>query len=177
MNIWFISDTHFNHTNIIKYCNRPYNNTTEMDSDIITKWNQTVNKDDIVWFLGDFAFFKRIPSGYEWVRNIIKSLNGKINFMIGNHDRRISKHIKFWYDLGFEKAYDLPVIFMDQYILSHKPLQRIPDGFKNIHGHIHNNSPDMNISHYNFNVSVEVIDYKPIKFEEVVERMNNYRIE
>lgn len=53
--IWFTSDTHFGHANIIKYCNRPYKDTEEMNADLIKRWNSTVGKDDLVWHLGDFS--------------------------------------------------------------------------------------------------------------------------
>jgi len=178
MNIWFISDCHFGHYNIIQYCNRPYTNTEDMDKDIIQKWNETVKPDDIVWFLGDFAFFRRNPTGYEYMEKLAKSLHGKINFVIGNHDRRISKDVKFWYRFGFNKVYDLPVVFMDNYILSHKPLiesEAFNFGtYKNIHGHIHNNCPEFNISSKSFNVSIEVLDYRPISFEEIVDKIKCY---
>ena len=41
---FFVSDTHFNHTNIIKYCNRPFNNADEMDAALIKNWNAKVPK-------------------------------------------------------------------------------------------------------------------------------------
>ena len=53
---FFVSDTHFNHTNIIKYCNRPFNNADEMDAALIKNWNTKVPKDGIVYHLGDFAW-------------------------------------------------------------------------------------------------------------------------
>lgn len=46
--IYFIADTHFKHANIIKYCNRPFKNTYEMNEYIIQKWNSVVKKDDTV---------------------------------------------------------------------------------------------------------------------------------
>ena len=69
-NIWFISDTHFYHANIIRYCNRPWNNgkddagnivvtkdnVEQMNNEMVRRWNSIVSKDDIVWHLGDFSF-------------------------------------------------------------------------------------------------------------------------
>ena len=54
--IYFIADTHFNHANIIKYCNRTFKNTHEMNEYIIQKWNSVVKKDDTVYHLGDVGF-------------------------------------------------------------------------------------------------------------------------
>lgn len=54
--IYFIADTHFNHTNIIKYCKRPFKDANEMNEYIIEKWNSVVKDDDIVYHLGDVGF-------------------------------------------------------------------------------------------------------------------------
>jgi calcineurin-like phosphoesterase family protein len=55
MTIFFTSDTHFNHKNIIKLCNRPFTSIEEMNEKIIENWNNIVKPEDIVWHLGDFA--------------------------------------------------------------------------------------------------------------------------
>ena len=55
MNTWLISDTHFDHANIIKYCNRPFKDVDEMNNTIWQNWNSVVDADDIVYHLGDFA--------------------------------------------------------------------------------------------------------------------------
>ena len=56
MKRWVVSDTHFNHANIIQYCDRPFADVEQMNKELIKRWNNTVAKDDIVYQLGDFAF-------------------------------------------------------------------------------------------------------------------------
>lgn len=80
-NTWVVSDTHFWHENIIKYCNRPYANAQEMNEDLIAKWNARLKENDIVWHLGDFCFGCK-----EHITEIVPRLNGRINLVLGNHD-------------------------------------------------------------------------------------------
>lgn len=79
--VFFTSDTHFNHDNIIKFCARPYNSVPEMNEDIIRRWNEKVGKNDIVFHLGDFAW----GGSTKWVP-ILEQLHGHIILCLGNHD-------------------------------------------------------------------------------------------
>jgi calcineurin-like phosphoesterase family protein len=79
--VFFTSDTHFGHTNILKYCDRPFSSTEEMDEEIIRCWNSVVKPDNIVFHLGDFAF--GTIAQWETYRN---RLNGHIHLILGNHD-------------------------------------------------------------------------------------------
>ena len=79
--IWFTSDTHFGHKNIIKFSERPFSDVEEMDEVMIRRWNEVVGKDDTVYHLGDFAF---LSTGK--LRQLISRLNGKICLVNGNHD-------------------------------------------------------------------------------------------
>ena len=74
VNLFFTSDTHFWHSNIIKYCNRPFMDIEEMNEEIIKRWNDKIEKDDLVFHLGDFAFCG--PSQYK---TLLERLNGKKN--------------------------------------------------------------------------------------------------
>lgn len=79
--IYFTSDTHFGHENIIRFCNRPFNSIEEHDKTLIDNWNSIISPDDTVFHLGDFAF-----GGYPFWKTIREQLNGHIILIIGNHD-------------------------------------------------------------------------------------------
>lgn len=149
-----IGDTHFNHANIIKYCDRPFKDVNEMNEYIINKWNSVVSKKDIVYHHGDFAFNMTQEQAFD----LVKRLNGKIILIQGNHDR---KGIGWFKSCGFYEV-SKEIIYKDRYILSHRPKQidKIPEGFINIHGHVHNHGEDMGNKY--MNVSCEVIEYTPI---------------
>ena len=53
--VFFTSDTHFNHTNIIRFCSRPFKDVEHMNETLIANWNRVVGPDNIVFHLGDFC--------------------------------------------------------------------------------------------------------------------------
>ena len=55
INTWFTADFHLGHQNIIRYCNRPFHSTSEMDEAILGNLNSLVRQDDVLYFLGDFC--------------------------------------------------------------------------------------------------------------------------
>ena len=79
--IYFVSDLHFGHSDIIKFCNRPYRSVQEMDEALTVNWNSVVKKDDTVFDLGDFAF----APDWRW-KELLGKLNGHHILIIGNHD-------------------------------------------------------------------------------------------
>ena len=91
--IYFIADTHFNHANIIKYCNRPFKNTYEMNEYIIKKWNSVVKEADTVYHLGDVGF-----GSLQEVKSLVERLNGRKILLRGNHDFKIG--VNTWKEIG-----------------------------------------------------------------------------
>ena len=150
--VFFISDTHFNHKNIIKYAGRPQRDVEHMNKVLINNWNEYVSNKDTIYHLGDFAF--------NPTRELIESLNGRKRLVMGNHDK---KPMKWYLDNGFEAVYDMPVIYKSFYILSHRPIYINDDmPYVNLHGHIHNAEL---IGGRNYkNLCVERIGYRPIEF-------------
>lgn len=121
---YIISDTHFNHPNIITYCNRPVDSQQQM----IDNWKRIVKPDDLVYHLGDVIFDR--PNELE---DILRNLPGKKVLVRGNHDN----HSDTWYmNKGFDFVCD-GLVVRKTVVLSHKPIS-VETGKANIHGHLHN---------------------------------------
>ena len=130
MKIFIISDTHFGHEAIIRYCNRPFTSVEEMDQTMIKRWNETVSNNDIVIHLGDFAL-----CGKDKTREIIQKLNGKKILIMGNHDNYSEQ---FYRDAGFHTVSRFPIIYDNFYMMSHTPLQLSETTcYFNAYGHVH----------------------------------------
>lgn len=166
--IYFISDTHFYHSNIIKYCHRPFKDVYQMNEELISNWNKVVKQSDTIYHLGDFSF-----AGNEDIKDVFVKLNGNKILLRGNHDR---KSVKFYEEIGFKVLTHGPII-LDEYklILSHVPVpdKQIPESYLNLHGHIHNKKinddypPKFYSESKHFNVSSDVIDFKPISLAKI----------
>ena len=149
--IWFTSDTHFGHKNILKYSTNRQNDMglslddpdmmKKHDEILIQRWNMTVKKHDTVYILGDFSF-----ASPEETRKILEKLNGKKHLIIGNHDKSC-KGLENYFEstsqireVTFKKTmFD----FLEENmhcILCHFPLvawNRRMHGSCMIHGHTH----------------------------------------
>lgn len=155
MTIFFISDTHFGHKNILNFemSFRPFSCIEEHNEKLIENWNKKVKKNDLVWHLGDFCF------GSKNIE-IAERLNGRKKLVLGNHDTYPSfKYLKY-----FEKLYGC--VSIERYLLTHVPvgIEQLDRFNRNIHGHTHHVS--LKDKRY-VNVSVESINLEPIALEEI----------
>jgi calcineurin-like phosphoesterase family protein len=155
---WIIADTHFFHSNIGQYCDRP----DGWQDLIIDNWNRYIQPGDTVFHLGDLALGKK-----EDTEVLVPLLNGKLYLMRGNHDRRG----KAFYDqLGITLLPDpFQMIYPKKLrlVFSHRPIVPLGSGVLNLHGHIHNNpAPELGPRH--INVSIEVREYRPWRLCDVL---------
>ena len=168
--VFLIGDTHFYHKNIIQYCNRPFSSVDEMNEEIIKRWNNTIKKQDRVFLLGDFAL-----CGKDKIIEIGQRLNGRKSLILGNHD---GAAIKTYFEAGFEFVYNFPVIFDNFFILSHMPQFTQENGlYANIFAHVHDDPNYKDVSSRGFCVSAERINYTPISWEEIKQRMQKCEME
>ncbi len=164
-NKFVVSDTHFGHENIIKYCKRPYDNVNDMNESIRSKWNSIVGPDDIVYHLGDVYFGKWFAARGLKPYEFLSTLNGRKKLVLGNHDSGLDQNLHRIFE-NIEAWYKLPNLGM---ILSHMPLHpsQLGDKFKkNVHGHIHN-AYEIDDPRY-INVSVECINYEPVNLDKFI---------
>ena len=170
--VYFTSDTHFNHTNIISYCQRPFKNVDEMNERIIANWNEVVSEDDIIFHLGDFC----LGGAAEWTR-LLDRLNGKIYLIMGNHDR---KNIRQGFKDRFEHvAMQMHIEVGKQRIyLNHYPFLCFEGGYKDVwqlFGHVHTRKTNTGIDagrlQYlyptQYDVGVDNNNFAPVSFEQV----------
>ena len=83
--IFMIADTHFGDDDIRQYEERPFQNTEEMDREMIRRWNETVTDHDLVYHLGDFC-----SRGEDRCRELLSQLKGHKFLVMGNHDLYLS---------------------------------------------------------------------------------------
>ena len=163
--VFLISDTHFSHSNVIRYENRPFRDADEMDKHMIQKWNEVVSENDLVFHLGDV-----IIGSAKKAQEVLTQLNGRKILILGNHDDYTKTK---WRKLGFE-PYER--YFYQDYLFTHIPVQEEPlrvavaEGFlkANIHGHTHLNNQHLDKNLYKC-CCVEFISYTPVLFEEFVQ--------
>lgn len=163
MHRWVISDTHFYHSKILGYCQRPFETVEEMNEVLIKNWNSVINEDDIVYVLGDFCFGNK-----EMLREIVSQLKGRKILILGNHDR-LTKGA--YLDVGFETVTKNPMIVDGDFILSHHPLHGDLGRFYNIHGHKHKLPSEAQFSPKHFDIGVDDHNFFPHNLDTVIKTL------
>lgn len=165
--IYLTSDLHFLHTNIIRYCARPYANIEEMTGKLIAGWNSVVTQNDTVYFLGDFTF----SNDPIVVDRIFNSLMGKKFLIFGNHETTATLKLPW---CGRYDIFDLKYNGMF-FVLCHYPFlswKHSNHGSVNLHGHIHSKVALGTPTVRRIDVGVDAWDYKPVSIDKIVELAN-----
>lgn len=171
MSTFFIADTHFGHANIIRLCNRPFADVSEMDDFMIRRWNERVGTDDDVYLLGDFCF----RASERNAESYLSVLKGRKHLIVGNHDGGWMKKT----DVGtyFASVSPISEIALDgrRLILCHYPIlewNHFYRGAFHLFGHIHNRADQdffpLIASRPNMlNAGVDINGFMPVTLEEL----------
>lgn len=184
--IWFTSDLHLGHRNVLRFCDRPFKDEKEMGVGLIENWNDTVGENDIVFVLGDTFWFNDSHS----IKKVLSKLKGKTIYMIpGNHD-----DFDHYYRVDQERiilCHDIVVLWLQEYNstkkyeiwLSHYPMMTWPhrtNGAWQLFGHIHSNEfktegvdQDLPLHWNQHDVGCDYWDYKPVSFEILKQLFND----
>ena len=172
--VFFTSDTHFGHSNIIKYCQRPFNSAEHMDEVLISNWNEVVSPQDIVFHLGDFCF----GSDKEWIK-ILQRLNGTKYLILGNHDlKKIANSSQiqdYFADINMQMRV---VVDKQKMLLNHYPFLCFEGGYQNVwqlFGHVHSSKHSTGLDKERlvhlfptqYDVGVDNNNYRPLSFAQV----------
>jgi calcineurin-like phosphoesterase family protein len=193
-NVYFTSDFHLFHHNVLKFDKRPFNDVHHMHQVIEQRWNETVSPDDIVIYLGDLSFGRREDKTF--VDDMMKRLNGKIHFIMGNHDKiddvkkvpnlesiqdylevRIT-HMQHEDGIGEKKVETL-------FCCMHYPIyswNKKHHGSYMVHGHCHGNLHHGEEASFYDNRRVidagcMLHDYRPISYKEIIKKLSHVKIE
>lgn len=176
MTIFFVSDTHFGHENIIRYMNRPFKDSAEMDEVLIRNWNELVTHEDTVYVLGDFAL---CPSARA--ASILRRLSGTKILIEGNHDRGCLRDPVFRREFSeIHKLLEIDVapepgtkrgqkIVMCHYAM--RTWNRSHRGSIQLFGHSHGTLPDDPHS-LSMDVGVDSNNHYPISLKDVLRTMS-----
>lgn len=170
--IYFTADTHFGHTNILRYCSRPWTDVRTMDDVLIRNINERVKEDDVLYHLGDFAFgsFERVQE----YRSRIRCKN--VTLVYGNHDK--CNRTNYEQSGLFARCADylyLPNLYGNEtdFVLCHyafRTWNKSHHGSYHVYGHTHGNLPNYRRS---MDVGVDCNNYAPISIVDVIHKLKN----
>ncbi len=175
--IWFTSDLHFGHNNIMRFCNRPWKSIEEMDEGLIKNWNSVVGENDIVFNLGDFAF----APNWRW-KEILERLNGVHYLIMGNHD--CSRYpgdsiMSLFHNVSQQMILkiDNRTVYLNHYpFLCYGGSWRTPDNaIYALYGHVHSGPNNIgrdrsrlvHLFPYQYDVGVDNNNYTPVSWDKI----------
>ena len=187
MTIWFTSDWHLGHENIIRFCKRPFNDAKEMDEALLTYHNELVKPYDHVYHLGDVSMERGSKVKQEEFIKQVDKFHGHKRLLLGNHDHFPIK----CYAEVFEEIRGSGR-WIENILFSHFPVHPSSMGgcIANVHGHIHDNPSPKPVTYVPYpevwnpetprtdsvyqpyvNICVEQTGYKPISLDELKVRI------
>lgn len=181
--IWFTSDLHFGHEQILKFCHRPFADLSEMHDELTKRWNNCVSPEDTIYVLGDMAL-----CSFKEFAPIAKQMNGKKFLIKGNHDHFSDGQ---YAQIGFTVLHEVKLKLCGKMVrLSHYPyalpwykrlfafrselrfMDRRPPQIKGeflLHGHTHTKYKRQG---NRIHVGADAWDYQPVSLRQIESLLN-----
>ena len=171
--IWFTSDHHWGHANIIRFSSRPFSSVEEMDEALVERWNTVVQPRDTVYHVGDVSLHKDLGRA----RSILERLNGSICLIRGNHEsvaERLKDRFAWIKDYAEVKVPDPEAREGRTFIVlchyAFRVWNKSHHGSWHLYGHSHGSLPD-DPNARSLDVGVDCHDYAPVSYARVTEIM------
>lgn len=172
--LWFTSDLHLNHANIIRYSHRPYDSTEEMGVSLVRAINERVGTNDTLWVLGDVCMGQ--GKDRRCASFLSQLVCQDVRLVRGNHD---PKDDALLLSAGFAEVRDLCQVSVGnkrKAVLCHYPLlswDRRASGALMLHGHIHSQGMDYNWGNrregtLRYDVGVDANGYRPVSADSIL---------
>lgn len=177
---YFTADCHFGHSNVIRFCNRPFFDAEEMDRCLLENWNSRVRPADTVYIIGDMFFRPQYDPEV-----ILKKLHGRKHLVLGNHDPSWFNKDPERYGRFFETVTPLCEVSdgAHRLVCCHYPMMTWPHSGKencyHIFGHIHNDRehtfwPLLASYERALNAGVDVNGFQPVTVREMIENRKQF---
>jgi calcineurin-like phosphoesterase family protein len=173
--IYFTSDIHFFHENIIKFCSRPYKDVDAMTEAIVANWNNKVPKGATVYILGDLAMGGKRRA--DELLQILSNMNGYKILVPGNHDTYVLKDRRFdnyiYVESDYKEIFVAEKQQTQQIVMMHYPIASWNNMYKGswmLHGHCHhNNNEGLNLRGAILDVGIDGKGYghSPLSYSDV----------
>lgn len=194
--LFFTSDLHIGHRNVLVFCNRPFLDIKDMSRGLIENWNRVVGENDIVFDLGDMFWF---DSRHE-IKTFINKLNGTIYKVPGNHDMDIETLFQLCSPGKVVLLDDINQVFVSgldpdkpskqlELWVSHMPMATWPhfEHAPSFFGHIHSGplssnavdvpGRDLFLKKNMYDVGVDNNDYTPVELQYALQKIDRKSFE
>jgi calcineurin-like phosphoesterase family protein len=177
---WFTADTHFNHANVIKYCQRPFASVDEMNQALIDNINERVQPGDTLYHLGDFSFGRRDRKTNDAAKYLERIRCKNVMIIPGNHDPHHANGLprkEFaqlfagcypFFRLKAELAGVRAEIFMFHYAC--RVWMKSHHGTWHLYGHSHGTLEDLPNS-MSLDIGVDSHNYRPLNIADIAALM------
>ena len=182
--IWITSDLHIGHNKEFLYESRGFQTVEEHDKTLVSNWNDLVDKEDIVYVLGDIMLKHSLEDDdFSYGLEILKQLKGNMVIIRGNHDSE-AKIEKYKTCSNVISAGDAALylnypatgsyhFYLSHYptLVSHEKLKHMKTALINLYGHTHQKEHFYNEHPYMYCVCLDAHEMKPVLLDDIIEEI------